>query len=80
MSEPNIVKRAPTVILEEPGLKFWCACGKSSKEPYCDGSHKGTDFAPVKVNIEEEKKVAWCSCKHSKKGAICDGAHSSLPE
>ena len=62
----------------EPGDYWWCSCGKSSKQPFCDGSHKGSSFTPHKVVIEEAKKVALCNCKHSSDGPFCDGAHSKL--
>ena len=55
---------------------YWCTCGKSSKQPFCDGSHQGTSFQPQKVVLEEDKNVAFCQCKHSANGAFCDGAHA----
>jgi CDGSH-type Zn-finger protein len=61
-----------------PGAYFWCACGNSKNQPFCDGSHEGTGFAPVKVDLAQPKKVAWCGCKHTKNGAFCDGSHSRL--
>jgi CDGSH-type Zn-finger protein len=78
MEKPVIAQKKPYVIEEEPGTKFWCACGRSKNQPYCDGSHKGTGISPVKVEITEKKKVFWCGCKHSKKGAFCDGSHRDL--
>ncbi len=62
----------------EAGDYWWCACGLSSNQPMCDGSHKGSDFAPQKVTIEEKKTVAFCQCKHSKNPPFCDGSHSGL--
>lgn len=78
MEQPEIAQKAPYVIEEKPNIYRWCSCGKSSKQPYCDGSHKGTEFRPVAVEITEEKKVAWCGCKQSSKGAFCDGTHKKL--
>jgi CDGSH-type Zn-finger protein len=78
MEKPVIAQKKPYIIEEEPGTKFWCACGRSKSQPYCDGSHKGTGITPVKVEITEKKKVAWCGCKHSAKGAFCDGSHRNL--
>ncbi|NPA35417.1 MAG: CDGSH iron-sulfur domain-containing protein [Chlorobi bacterium] len=78
MDKPLIAQKKPYVIEEEPGTKFWCACGRSKNQPYCDGSHKGTGISPVKVEITEKKKVFWCGCKHSEKGAFCDGSHRHL--
>ena len=78
MNLPKIVQKRPYVIEEKAGKKAFCSCGLSSKDPYCDGSHKDTKFSPEIVELKENKKVAWCGCKHSSKGAFCDGAHSKL--
>ncbi|MCX6893736.1 MAG: CDGSH iron-sulfur domain-containing protein [Verrucomicrobiota bacterium] len=78
MSEPIIFQKFPTVQKAEPGVYWWCACGRSKGEPFCDGSHKGTGLGPKQVQITEAKTVAWCSCKHSKQGATCDGSHAGL--
>ncbi len=78
MEMPIIAQKRSYTIDEEAGTKYWCACGKSNNQPYCDGSHKGTSFTPVKVEIKESKKVYWCGCKHSKKGPFCDGTHRDI--
>jgi len=78
MSEPIIAQKSPYVLKMKPGSFYWCTCGKSKGQPFCDGSHKGSSFAPTKVDIAEEKTVAWCGCRHSKTGAFCDGSHSRL--
>ncbi len=78
MEEPKIAQKAPYVLDLEPGTYYWCSCGKSNNQPFCDGSHKGSEFTPEKVEIEEKKKVALCGCKHSKNGAFCDGSHAKL--
>jgi CDGSH iron-sulfur domain-containing protein 3 len=78
MSEANIVQKSPIVMEVEPGTYWWCACGLSKNQPFCDGSHKSTDFVPKKVEITEKKKVAWCACKHSKNAPYCDGTHRTL--
>lgn len=69
----------PLPIEMDPGTYWWCSCGRSSNQPYCDGSHKGTAFAPVKVEITEAKKVWWCLCKHTGQAPFCDGSHKNLP-
>jgi CDGSH-type Zn-finger protein len=68
-------QKKPYIIKEQPGIKYYCACGSSRSQPYCDGSHKGSGFYPVKVEIDEEKTVAICSCGLSQKLPFCDGAH-----
>ena len=75
---PEVPQKSPYVMDIEAGTYFWCSCGQSSKQPYCDGSHKGTEFTPVKEVVESAKKVAWCGCKHSGKSPFCDGAHKNL--
>ena len=78
MGNPKIVQNFPYVLDVKPGKYAWCACGLSNNQPYCDGSHKGSDFSPLIEEIYENKKVAWCGCKHSKNGAYCDGTHKNL--
>ena len=55
---------------------FWCACGKSKKQPLCDGSHNGTSFTPVIYKATESKRVFFCGCKETSKQPLCDGSHS----
>ena len=78
MAEPIIHQRSPIVQKVEPGEYWWCACGRSKNQPFCDGSHEGTGLEPKKVTITEAKMVAWCACKHSKTQPFCDGSHSRL--
>ncbi|MBR73984.1 MAG: glutamate synthase [Dehalococcoidaceae bacterium] len=78
MDLPKIAQKFPFVIDEVCGKKGFCTCGLSLKQPYCDGSHKGTGFAPEIIELSENKKVAWCGCKKSRKGAFCDGSHKNL--
>ena len=80
MNEPVIAQRSPCVLEVEPGTYYWCACGQSADQPWCDGSHGGTGFEPLEVEITEPRKIAWCACKHSGNGAFCDGTHGRLPE
>jgi CDGSH-type Zn-finger protein len=77
--EPNIAQKSPFVQKAGPSTYWWCACGQSKGQPFCDGSHKGTGFAPKKVDIAENRTVAWCGCKHSKNAPFCDGSHAGLP-
>lgn len=79
MSEPVIHDRKPAVLPVEAGsTKWWCACGKSASQPFCDGAHKGTGIVPVKCEFPEAGNVAFCNCKHSATGATCDGSHKRL--
>lgn len=78
MSQPEIPAKVPAVLDLEAGTYYWCSCGKSKNQPFCDGSHKGTDFVPLKLEIEEKKKVALCQCKHSGNNPFCDGSHKKL--
>ncbi len=79
MSKPEIAATAPFVVDVEKGKDYyWCACGKSKSQPFCDGSHKGTAFAPTRFSAAESKKVYFCGCKRSKSGPLCDGSHKAL--
>jgi CDGSH-type Zn-finger protein len=64
MSEPVVAQKSPFVQKVEPRTYWWCACGRSKSQPFCDGSHKDTGLAPKKQDITEAKTVAWCGCKH----------------
>jgi len=79
MGEPKICDTKPCVREMEPGTYFWCSCGLSATQPFCDGSHKGSGMAPVKHVVEETSKVAWCMCKHADNSPCCDGSHAKLP-
>ena len=78
MEKPKIAQEKPYVLKMEPGTYYWCACGRSNNQPFCDGSHKGSGYQPVVTEITAEKNVAWCGCKHSGNHPFCDGSHSKL--
>ncbi len=55
---------------------YWCSCGKSSKQPFCDGSHTGSGFNPVVYKAELTKKMFFCACKQTNNQPFCDGSHN----
>jgi len=76
---PIIAQKAPfPTEVEEGKSYFWCACGRSKNQPFCDGSHKGTGLTPIKYTAEASKKVFLCGCKQSAKAPLCDGTHKTL--
>lgn len=78
MADPTIAAKQPIGIDLEPGTYWWCSCGQSSNQPWCDGSHKGSEFSPQKLEIEEAKKVWLCQCKRTEGAPLCDGSHKGL--
>jgi CDGSH-type Zn-finger protein len=79
MTDAVIAQKSPFAVEVEEGKSYyWCACGKSAKQPFCDGSHQDTDFLPLKFTADESKKVFFCGCKHSAASPLCDGSHQSL--
>lgn len=79
MAEPKIAQRAPYAVEVTTGKTyFWCACGMSQKQPFCDGSHKGTEFTPVKHTVEADARLYFCGCKRTAGQPLCDGTHKRL--
>ncbi len=79
MTEPVIAQKSPYgVEVKEGRTYYWCACGRSAKQPFCDGSHKDTGFEPVAYKAEKTGRVFFCGCKHSGHKPLCDGSHSKL--
>jgi CDGSH-type Zn-finger protein len=79
VSTPEIAARSPFPVAVEEGKDYWwCACGKSKKQPFCDGSHKGGEFTPVKYTAPKSGTVYFCGCKQSAKSPLCDGTHNRL--
>ncbi len=79
MSEPVIAQKAPYEVELEAGRTYWwCACGRSAKQPFCDGSHKGTGLEPVKYVAQASGPAFFCGCKHTARRPLCDGTHQSL--
>jgi len=79
MSSPHIAQKAPYLVDVEAGkVYYWCSCGLSQKQPFCDGSHKDTDLSPLPYVATETKTLAMCGCKYSSTKPLCDGSHKSL--
>ncbi|MDG2199471.1 MAG: CDGSH iron-sulfur domain-containing protein [SAR324 cluster bacterium] len=78
-SEPIIAQDSPFAVELEQGKKYaWCSCGLSSKQPFCDGSHKPTAFSPKVFTAEESKTFYLCGCKRTGESPFCDGTHNIL--
>lgn len=78
MTEPVCAQKSPYVVELEPGDYSWCACGRSQKQPFCDGSHKDTGIEPRKFTITQKEKKWLCGCKRTKSAPFCDGTHKSM--
>ena len=77
MADPVRAGSAPIGVDVEAGKSYWwCTCGKSAKQPFCDGSHKGTEFTPLKYDAPESRKAYFCTCKATGNSPLCDGSHS----
>jgi CDGSH-type Zn-finger protein len=77
--EAKIAQKGPfPVEVEANKTYFWCACGRSANQPFCDGSHRGTGFTPMKYDATESETVYFCGCKHTQTPCFCDGSHEKL--
>jgi len=79
MSLPECPQKSPYAVEVEKGKRYsWCSCGLSEKQPFCDGSHKGTEFRSMPYLAEENKTVYFCGCKKTGNKPTCDGSHNEL--
>ncbi len=79
MEKGTVAGKAPQMEQLEAGKTYaWCACGKSSNQPWCNGSHQETEFTPTVFKAEEDKTAAMCMCKQTSNPPYCDGSHMSL--
>ena len=78
-TKASIASKTPFAADVEAGKDYyWCSCGQSAKQPLCDGTHKGSAFAPIKYTAAETKTVYFCGCKQNSAGTLCDGSHKQL--
>ena len=76
MAEPNRAGDAPIRVELEAGKSYWwCACGRSANQPFCDGSHKGSEFTPLRHDATESRQAFFCACKRTGNRPFCDGTH-----
>ena len=78
LDPPGERRNAPYVVTCQPGKYAYCQCGKSSRLPMCDGTHRGTDVNPLKVVFDTERTVAWCACGRTAEPPFCDGSHARV--
>ncbi len=78
MCQAVIASKKPAYMNLEPGTYYWCACGRSKDQPFCDGSHQGSGIEPVEFTIDSTQRVSLCQCKQTKTPPFCDGAHNYL--
>ncbi len=79
MSEAKVAGTAPLAIdVKAHETYWWCSCGLSKNQPFCDGSHQGTSFSPLEWTADADKKAYFCTCKKTAKSPLCDGAHKKL--
>lgn len=79
MPAPVVAQNSPIAVNVEEGKTYWwCACGKSKKQPFCDGSHRDTTFVPVEWKAPATRQVWLCACKGSGAAPLCDGTHNKL--
>ncbi|MEE2980792.1 MAG: CDGSH iron-sulfur domain-containing protein [Pseudomonadota bacterium] len=79
MADAVITQKEPYAVEVKAGKEYWwCACGRSANQPFCDGSHKGTGFSPVRYSSEKARTVYFCGCKQTGNKPRCDGTHGTL--
>ena len=81
MKKGNVADKTPVIENLEPGKTYaWCACGKSKNQPWCDGSHQGSEFSPKMFSVNENTEAVICMCKQTNNPPYCDGSHMELKD
>ena len=76
---PVVAQKSPCAVEVKAGQSYWwCSCGRSKTQPFCDGSHKGSAFSPMEYKADKDGTVYFCACKQTKNAPFCDGSHSKL--
>lgn len=78
MSKAVCVQKSPFAVELKPGDYYWCACGRSKNQPFCDGNHDGTGIGPVKFTVTEKETKYLCGCRATQTSPFCDGTHSKI--
>ena len=81
MTKPTVAQVSPCIVELEEGKEYWwCTCGLSKSQPFCDGSHQGTDFQPMAFVADKSGKRGLCACKQTQNPPYCDGAHKDIDD
>ncbi len=79
MDKPVVAGKSPIPVeLKKGETYYWCTCGRSSSQPFCNGAHQGTSFEPMAFTAEKDETAYLCACKHTKNPPYCDGSHLNL--